>query len=184
MHSIVDISTAYRLLSRTSPRPSSRTTVNLNTGNAINFKETVAAVVDGGSCSLGIESTVLSLCEEIPMLLRPGKITKEEIEKVIGVTLLSAEKKDMNVPKSPGMKYPHYAPNAKITLFNCPQALKDYQTQSKNKSIIIHPTQKNLYASFRNADQHGFEEILVFCDQTIRKDPALMNRLLKAAAMI
>lgn len=82
----------------------------------------IDAVIDGGSCRFGIESTVITLAGDHPVILRPGAITKEMIEEVIGpVEIASAVlegMKDGEVAASPGMKYKHYAPKAKIIIVN------------------------------------------------------------------
>lgn len=80
----------------------------------------IQAVVDGGSCTVGLESTVITVATEIPRLLRPGGITVEEIEKVIGKidvdnAVLHQLEEGAKV-SSPGMKYKHYAPKAKVVL--------------------------------------------------------------------
>ncbi|MGL5692810.1 MAG: L-threonylcarbamoyladenylate synthase [Peptostreptococcaceae bacterium] len=77
----------------------------------------VSGIILGGDCDFGLESTVLDMTEETPMILRPGSITKEELEKLIGEVELdpSLEKKEDNQKaKAPGMKYTHYAPNAQV----------------------------------------------------------------------
>jgi L-threonylcarbamoyladenylate synthase len=146
------------------------------------FGNSIEAVIDGGCCPLGIESTVISLCEKLPILLRPGTITKCAIESVLDCEIILPSEQDCKKPLSPGMKYRHYAPNAKVFLFDTLEKLKDYQTQIRKKTTTLFPTRENLYASLRRADQEDFEEILIFCDSNVQKDNALMNRLLKAAA--
>ncbi|HEX2583316.1 MAG TPA: L-threonylcarbamoyladenylate synthase, partial [Chlamydiales bacterium] len=72
------------------------------------------AVLDGGPCELGIESTVLSLVHDIPTLLRPGSISKEQIEDVLQRKIAAPQQEERAL--SPGMKYRHYAPKAKIQI--------------------------------------------------------------------
>ncbi|UOQ45343.1 L-threonylcarbamoyladenylate synthase [Halobacillus salinarum] len=77
----------------------------------------IAAILDGGATGVGVESTVLDCTTEIPVILRPGGIAKEDLEQVIprvmvDPALAGAEDK----PKSPGMKYTHYAPEAPLWL--------------------------------------------------------------------
>lgn len=80
----------------------------------------IGAVIDGGDCEVGLESTVLTLCTNPPTLLRPGKVTLEELSDVLGEVRLSpavTEKLSENEEApSPGMKYRHYAPSAKVYL--------------------------------------------------------------------
>lgn len=76
-------------------------------------------ILDGGEVGIGIESTILDLTEDVPVILRPGFITKEMIERVIGQVRTDP---GMNAddpaarPKAPGMKYRHYAPKADLTV--------------------------------------------------------------------
>ena len=83
----------------------------------------VSAIVDGGETQIGLESTVVKVVDEIPVILRPGKVTPEEIEKVAGKVII-----DKNIfrpaeineeVESPGMKYRHYAPESRCLLVNC-----------------------------------------------------------------
>lgn len=75
-------------------------------------------IVDGGSSGIGLESTVLDLSGEKPIILRPGKITVEEIRKILPEVEEDASiiEQDM-IPKSPGQKYKHYAPQGEMLLF-------------------------------------------------------------------
>ena len=77
----------------------------------------VSGIIMGNDCVYGLESTVLDLTGEIPTILRPGSITKEQLEKELGNVQLDAalEKKEDNIKaKAPGMKYTHYSPNAEV----------------------------------------------------------------------
>ncbi len=80
----------------------------------------VSALVDGGNCEIGVESTVISLIGKTPNILRLGGVTKEQIEKIIGKVAVDKavlEKiSDDDKVSSPGMKYRHYAPKAKVIL--------------------------------------------------------------------
>lgn len=86
------------------------------------LKGRVPYIVDGGPCSIGVESTVLYLVGEEPLLLRPGAISPEEISAVLNKSvvihgnLLHIMAEDVSAP-SPGMKYQHYAPTMPLTLF-------------------------------------------------------------------
>ena len=76
-------------------------------------------IVDGGPVEIGVESTILDLTVTPPMILRPGAVTKEMLEELIGEvavdkTLIEPDSK--KVPKAPGMKYRHYAPKAELTV--------------------------------------------------------------------
>ena len=77
----------------------------------------VDGIILGGDCTFGLESTVLDLTNDIPTILRPGSITKEDLESVIGKVNIdpALEKKEDNIKaKAPGMKYKHYSPNADV----------------------------------------------------------------------
>ena len=82
----------------------------------------IDGIMDGGDCKFGVESTVITLAGETPVLLRPGAITKEMIESVIGeITVAPAVLEGMKndeVAASPGMKYKHYAPKARVVIVN------------------------------------------------------------------
>lgn len=78
-------------------------------------------ILDGGESAVGVESTVVAVTGEHPMILRPGYVTKEQMEAVLGEEVLVnhaiLEKlKDGEVARSPGMKYKHYAPKADVTI--------------------------------------------------------------------
>lgn len=77
----------------------------------------VAGVLDGGSCVVGVESTIVDTTTPVPMILRPGGITYEMLVKVLGEVEIDKGLRDANFkPKAPGMKYRHYAPKAKMYL--------------------------------------------------------------------
>ncbi len=80
----------------------------------------IDAVLDGGECSVGLESTVITLAADKPRLLRPGGITVEEIESVIGEIVIDDavlnKLKNGEKASSPGMKYKHYSPKARVAL--------------------------------------------------------------------
>ena len=83
----------------------------------------VSAIVDGGETAIGIESTVVKVVGNIPIILRPGKVTPEEIEEVVGRVKIDAKVfskyESTNKVESPGMKYSHYLPDTKCKLINC-----------------------------------------------------------------
>jgi L-threonylcarbamoyladenylate synthase len=75
----------------------------------------IAGVLDGGPTGVGVESTVVDCTEPIPVILRPGGITKEQLDVVVGEVKVDPALTDGELkPKSPGMKYRHYAPNAPL----------------------------------------------------------------------
>ena len=82
-------------------------------------------ILDGGQVGIGIESTIIDVTQDIPMILRPGYITKAMVEAVVGAVTVDkvVEAKSIKeiggdyAPKAPGMKYKHYAPKAELTMF-------------------------------------------------------------------
>jgi L-threonylcarbamoyladenylate synthase len=94
----------------------------------------IAGVLDGGSTGVGVESTVLDCTEEIPVILRPGGVTKEQLETVVGEVHLDAALIDeASKPKAPGMKYQHYAPNAPLYLVNGSKSFLQGLIEEKQK---------------------------------------------------
>lgn len=88
---------------------------------ALDMDGKIPMILDGGAVGIGIESTIVDFSTEIPMILRPGYITPEMIQKVIGEVKmdpgLSMDDPTAH-PKAPGMKYKHYAPKADLILVN------------------------------------------------------------------
>jgi L-threonylcarbamoyladenylate synthase len=86
----------------------------------------VDMIIDGGSVDIGVESTILDMTVEPPMILRPGAITKEMLKEIIGEvaedrTMLSSSSDE--APKAPGMKYRHYAPKGDLSIVEGPMEL-------------------------------------------------------------
>ena len=111
----------------------------------------IAGIVDGGATGVGVESTVIDCTTEIPVILRPGGITKEEIEAVIGPVQIDAALKNTEAtPKSPGMKYTHYAPNAPMTLVKgspefLNELIKEAKEQGKKVGVLTTNENKTAY---------------------------------------
>lgn len=143
----------------------------------------VELILDGGECEIGIESTVISLLHETPVLLRPGSITQEAMEKAIGQKIALPTNQKDTAPLSPGMKYRHYAPNAHIRLvFNENQAFGSFILSPHPKLGERLLSEKTLYAELREADRLGAPEVTIYCNPSIQSNAALMNRLQKAAS--
>ena len=81
----------------------------------------IPMIIDGGQVGIGLESTIVDVTGERPMILRPGYITREMIENLIGEVDIdkgiSEPPKEDFKPKAPGMKYRHYAPKAELNLY-------------------------------------------------------------------
>lgn len=85
----------------------------------------IPLIVDGGSGSVGLESTVVDVTGTIPIILRPGKITQSMMERYVGRVDIDKGILQNNNPKSPGMKYAHYCPNATV-----------YIVEGRNEDVI------------------------------------------------
>jgi L-threonylcarbamoyladenylate synthase len=86
------------------------------------FQDKIPLLIDAGKCIVGLESTVLDLSGEIPIILRPGGVTLEQLAKVLGRVEIDKGAKGksevLSQPRSPGMKYRHYAPKGEIQLIS------------------------------------------------------------------
>ncbi len=170
----------------------------------------IDAVVDGGWCAVGVESTVLSLTGETPRILRPGGITPDQVKAVIGAVDIDpavfSSLQDDEKPMSPGLKYKHYAPKAKVVLLKGSlAAFADYAAAhakagtmamcfNGEESAIPVPAvsygakdnaaeqAEKLFGALREADQAGAGLVLVRCPRTEGIGLAVFNRLLRAAA--
>ena len=80
----------------------------------------IDAIVDGGPCRVGVESTIVDLSDGTPRLLRPGGITPEQLREILGELIVdkavSASVEKDAVVKAPGMKYRHYAPDCRVVI--------------------------------------------------------------------
>lgn len=157
------------------------------------FQGHIAAVIDGGQTQLGIESTVISLLHEPPILLRPGAVTRELLEETFGYSIIEAGSYAPEKAISPGMKYRHYAPSTPIRVFRSfdafleaakteerPMLLTRYSLFSPPRGDHFQLSAKELYALFRYADVQKYSSILILGDEVLLSDCALKNRLLKA----
>ncbi|MDO8556082.1 MAG: L-threonylcarbamoyladenylate synthase [Nanoarchaeota archaeon] len=173
------------------------------------FHNAIPCIIDGGKTNHGIESTVLDITTQPPTLLRPGSITKEQLEQVIGtITLhphLKTPTKKTKKPASPGMKYRHYSPTAPVILVIGKKAherltllAQTYRKKGKNVGIIStkritpetviikHPKHyaQQLYAAFRRFDAEKKDVILVEGIAEQGLGLSIMNRITKAASKI
>ncbi|MEA3423904.1 MAG: L-threonylcarbamoyladenylate synthase [Bacillota bacterium] len=93
------------------PSPTSEIHVIEDLGGRVDY------IILGGDTSVGLESTVLDISGKTPRILRPGHITYEDIREIIGRLKYDSHLTDENItPKSPGMKYRHYSPEAKVII--------------------------------------------------------------------
>ncbi|WP_374723640.1 L-threonylcarbamoyladenylate synthase [Calidifontibacillus erzurumensis] len=169
----------------------------------------IAGIVDGGPTGVGVESTVIDCTSTPAIILRPGGITREEIEAVIGpVAVDKALTEKGQAPKSPGMKYTHYAPKAPLVIVlgsnTFMQNLIDKERQSGKKVGVLATEEskqrykadvivacgyredlktvaRDLYDSLRAFDKEMVD--IIFSEGFPRTGlgEAIMNRLEKAA---
>lgn len=98
-----------------SANPSMRVSPTLAAHVDSGLGDRVDMILDGGPCDVGVESTVVSLLEDQAAILRPGGLSKEELESVIGPLRL-AFKADAEGPRSPGQSFLHYAPSLPVRM--------------------------------------------------------------------
>lgn len=104
-------------------------------------------VLDGGACQFGVESTIVDCTEDIPIILRPGAITKEMLEEIFPVVKIDKAIVGANVvPKAPGMKYKHYAPKVDMILIegdnkkmssSIKEILHKYENEGKKVGLLV-----------------------------------------------
>jgi L-threonylcarbamoyladenylate synthase len=175
------------------------------------FEGRVDILVDGGQVDIGLESTVLDVTTPIPVLLRPGAVTKHMIEMTLGIGIIDAtETKVEDVPRSPGMKYTHYAPRGKVKLIQGTREdvisfiNQDIQEKDLNQVGVIAPHEymkdiqayykvdlgslqhleevgRNIFLALRQMDTLNLEFIYIPALPYAGLGQAIMNRLLKAA---
>lgn len=170
----------------------------------------IAAIIDGGECSVGVESTVITLVPKVPRLLRPGGITPEMLESVLGKIEIDDavyEKLGDGIEAaSPGMKYKHYSPSARVVLlkgsfeayrdyiqahktadtvalcFDGEESVLDVRTLTygeKNDSIS---QAKRIFSALRKADDMGADIVYARYPERSGVGLAVYNRLIRAAA--
>jgi L-threonylcarbamoyladenylate synthase len=111
-------------------------------------------ILDGGTCPVGVESTVLDLSGPAPLILRPGGLTKEELENILGHVEIDPGLMPGEKPRSPGQKYRHYAPRARMTVVEGPLELqvgkivelaKSLEKSGKKVGIMATAQTRHLY---------------------------------------
>lgn len=167
----------------------------------------IAGIVDGGPTGVGLESTVLDCTKDEPVILRPGGVTRDEIDKVLGLNIASMNKTNpKHQPMSPGMKYKHYAPEVPLWLIEgevkqIQAVIKEEQKKGKRVGLLaskdlaekleaddkqslgdsIDTVAAQLYDGLRYFKQTKVD--LIICEAFPEKGigQAVMNRLKKAA---
>jgi len=163
-------------------------------GDALKF------ILDGGPCAVGVESTVCALIEEQAVILRPGGVSVEEIEAVIGpVTIRVSSQPDR---RSPGTLPSHYAPRVPLQLVACgvplprpgvgernglllfkPRPVEGYvAVESLSRDGNLREAAVNLFAALRRLDNAGLDRVIVESVPEYGIGRAIMDRLRRAAA--
>ena len=172
----------------------------------------IPMLIDGGDCQVGVESTVVDMTRKPAMILRPGGVTREMMEEVIGQVevhqaILAPLASDAQAA-SPGMKYKHYAPKARVRIITGEHAaqricqLYDAAKQDGVSTVIFSVSQEeqlfgdrefyawgddlsdvahHLFSALRMADEKGYALVLCHSVDTDGVGLAVMNRLVRAA---
>jgi len=166
----------------------------------------IDAIIDGGECTVGVESTVITLATDIPTILRPGAVTKEMLEAVIGPVQVAAAvlegMQDGEVAASPGMKYKHYAPKAKVVMVEGSRAAYEAFVNSRENAFALcfdddrvacpkvtygrenddAAQARELFDALRQLDESGAAKVYAHAPGKDGVAMAVYNRLIRAAA--
>jgi L-threonylcarbamoyladenylate synthase len=160
----------------------------------------VDLILNGGSCAVGIESTIIDLSAERPRLLRPGSITQDSIEQVLGCALAAAADGD-DAPRAPGRLPRHYAPSRPLELVEAPRLAARVHELGLERVAVLAPAPPltavarwwiappapeayahHLYEFLHRMDGSGAEILLVQRPPREPRWAALNDRLERAAA--
>lgn len=121
----------------------------------------IGYIIDGGPCDVGVESTVLDITSNIPMILRPGGTTLEMLESVVGKVAIDTalEVKGDIKPRSPGMKYRHYSPKAEMLLV--------YGSQDEVVAKINGLSAENKKSGIKTGVLSSLENARKYCSNTV-----------------
>lgn len=171
----------------------------------------IAAIVDGGPCSVGVESTIVDLTDERPRLLRPGGITPKQLMDVLGDLVIdkavTAQIDKDAVVKAPGMKYRHYAPEEPVVIVaGSREKAADYihrhfvpgdrvlcfeeelplyadcNPLAYGREDKVETLSAGLFAALRELDDASIHQVYARCPVGEDLAYAVQNRLKKAAA--
>ena len=141
----------------------------------------IAMILDGGPVGIGIESTIIDLTEEKPMILRPGYITPEMLsevlqeEVVIDPGIIAAD--DTRKPKAPGMKYKHYAPKAEMIIVDGAQDAVIHKINELTAAKRAEGKKVAVIATDETKDRYDAQVILSFVKRA--DDDAIVQHLYK-----
>jgi len=162
--------------------------------------DAIGLILDGGPCAVGVESTVCALAEEQAVILRPGGVSVEEVEAVIGpVTVGQSPQPDR---RSPGTLPSHYAPRVPLFLIACGAPLPRPAAGERTGLLLLQPrlvegyatveyfsqggnlieAAANLFAALRRLDSAGLDRVIVESVPECGIGRAIMDRLRRAAA--
>ena len=164
----------------------------------------IPLILDGGPCEVGLESTVVDVTGARPRILRPGGVTLEMLEGVVGDVDVDEgvlhQLQAGSQARSPGMKYKHYAPKGEVTIVTGPRAAQEiarlYDAADGRAAILafsqadygarrvywLKNAPGELFAALRQLDEDGMETIYAEDVPTAGVGLAVMNRLMRAAA--
>lgn len=192
-------SMALEFISRTGPlvAPSANKSGRPSPTNAVHVREDFGIdfpVIDGDSTKIGLESTVVDLSGTEVTILRPGSISKKQLEEVLEMEIHESFFQTSIGPKSPGQKYSHYKPKAKVRWLKKSDSLNDtsvlfllMNSEIETNNIVNYQGDltrlaKELYDRFRQADIEDFDLVVIESFEDIDHPivSALLNRISKA----
>lgn len=165
----------------------------------------IQLILDGGPCIVGVESTVIQCTADLPILLRPGGISLEEIEACVGPVRIAEieDHAEANAPLSPGLLPRHYAPRTRLIIVNTPDEIPEKGT---NGLLSLYPREEtclkdypfsvqevlspkgdlkvaagNLFTALRNLDAAGIDNIVALRMPERGLGRTINNRLERAA---
>ncbi len=153
--------------------------------------DSVALVLDGGPCRIGIESTVLDLSEpEAATILRPGALDAQTLSARLGTDVVHTDDRSDDQPRSPGRKYRHYAPTVPVRCFDAPPTAGALAPRTLVLTTARHAAafgpddvvlvdSASLYTAFRRAEREARPAIAVIADAE-ELPPALWDRIRRA----
>ena len=170
----------------------------------------IPLIIDSGECSVGVESTVVTLVPKVPRVLRPGGISLEMLADVLGKVEVDdavlSKLADGAVAASPGMKYKHYSPNAKVSIVKGSfESFKTFVEAQKEKDVLalvfegegkrlsvpfIEYGKENdgasqarkIFSALRRVDETGAKLVYARFPEKDGVGLAVLNRLIRAAA--
>ena len=166
----------------------------------------VAVVLDGGECEVGIESTIVDLSRGVPVVLRPGRVSVDEMSRALGAPVFAADVLESRAPRASGTLDSHYAPTTPVRLCDVPTLLAEAVAAARagrrigvlSRTLIDDaPTHGSvwlqlpndpvgyahgLYRDLRRLDQCGAEVLLVEAPPRSIEWQAVNDRLQRAAA--